>query len=81
MSGGLVVRGLTVRYGGRTVVDGVDLDVVDGRVLGLVGESGSGKSTIARAVLGLAPCTPAPSRPAARRSAGSPPGTGPAGCR
>jgi peptide/nickel transport system ATP-binding protein len=33
----------------------VDLEVADGRVLGLVGESGSGKSTIARAVLGLAP--------------------------
>ncbi|GAA4445573.1 ABC transporter ATP-binding protein [Phytohabitans houttuyneae] len=54
-SGALIVRGLTVRYGGRTVVDNVDLDVTDGRVLGLVGESGSGKSTIARAVLGLAP--------------------------
>jgi peptide/nickel transport system ATP-binding protein len=51
----LAVHGLTVRYGGRTVVDNVDLEVADGRVLGLVSESGSGKSTIARAVLGLAP--------------------------
>jgi peptide/nickel transport system ATP-binding protein len=55
MSEGLAVRGLTVRYGRQTVVRDVDLDVVAGRVLGLVGESGSGKSTIARAVLGLAP--------------------------
>ncbi|WP_432825599.1 ABC transporter ATP-binding protein [Dactylosporangium sp. CA-092794] len=55
MSGDLAVRGLTVRYSGRTVVDKVNLDVAEGRVLGLVGESGSGKSTIARAVLGLAP--------------------------
>src|SRR5690606_33771847 len=59
MNGGLSVRGLAVRYRGpggwRTVVDGVDLDVPEGRVLGLVGESGSGKSTVARAILGLAP--------------------------
>jgi peptide/nickel transport system ATP-binding protein len=55
MTGGLAVHGLTVRYSGRTVVDNVDLAVTEGRVLGLVGESGSGKSTIARAVLGLAP--------------------------
>jgi peptide/nickel transport system ATP-binding protein len=55
MSAGLTVRGLTVRYGGRAVVSNVDLEVAEGRVLGLVGESGSGKSTIARAVLGLAP--------------------------
>jgi peptide/nickel transport system ATP-binding protein len=59
VNGGLSVRGLAVRYRGpggwRTVVDGVDLDVPEGRVLGLVGESGSGKSTVARAILGLAP--------------------------
>jgi peptide/nickel transport system ATP-binding protein len=56
---GLRIDGLTVRYGtGRaalTAVDGIDLDVAQGSVLGLVGESGSGKSSVARAVLGLAP--------------------------
>lgn len=60
MSGGLSVTGLSVRYRGpsggwRTVVDDVSLEVPEGTVLGLVGESGSGKSTVARAILGLAP--------------------------
>jgi len=36
-------------------VDGVDLVVPRGKVVGLVGESGSGKSTLARAVVGLHP--------------------------
>jgi peptide/nickel transport system ATP-binding protein len=53
--------GVTVRYGSRrdgiTVVDGVDLTVPHGAVVGLVGESGSGKSTLARAAVGLLPLT------------------------
>ena len=51
----LSVRGLTVRIGAATPVDGVDLDVEPGEVLGLVGESGSGKSLTLRALLGLLP--------------------------
>ncbi|WOF21984.1 ABC transporter ATP-binding protein [Microbacterium betulae] len=55
----LTVSDLVVEYrrGGRPAraVDGVGLEIGQGRILALVGESGSGKSTIGRAVIGLAP--------------------------
>jgi len=38
-------------------VDGIDLTLHRGEVLGVVGESGSGKTTLGRALLGLAPTT------------------------
>jgi len=54
---------LRVVYPGRlrqpdfTAVDGVNLVIRPGEVLGLVGESGSGKTTIGRAIAGLTPIT------------------------
>jgi peptide/nickel transport system permease protein len=55
----LVLEDLRVSYprpdGDRTVVDGVNLAVRRGEVLGLVGESGSGKSQTAFSLLGLLP--------------------------
>ncbi|WP_433432596.1 ABC transporter ATP-binding protein [Nonomuraea sp. CA-141351] len=53
----LTVDELHVRYGRRTVVDGISLNLSPGETLGLVGESGSGKSTIGNAILGLVRAT------------------------
>jgi peptide/nickel transport system ATP-binding protein len=47
----LELRGLTVDYGRARAVDGVDLTIHEGEILGLAGESGCGKSTIANAVM------------------------------
>ncbi len=44
----LQARGLVKRYGRLTAVDGVDVTVYPGEMLGIVGESGSGKSTVLR---------------------------------
>ena len=49
----LEIRNLRVNFGGFTAVDGVDLDVAEGELLGIVGESGSGKSVSMMALMGL----------------------------
>ncbi|MDG4667624.1 dipeptide/oligopeptide/nickel ABC transporter ATP-binding protein [Mycobacterium sp. 236(2023)] len=51
----LSISALSVGYGDDTILDGVNLDVAQGEVVGLIGETGSGKSTLCRAVLGFAP--------------------------
>ena len=47
------VRGLTNRFGGQTVHDGLDLDMARGEILGVVGGSGTGKSVLMRSIIGL----------------------------
>ena len=47
------VRGLTKRYGPRTVVDHVDLRLGRGRICGFLGPNGSGKTTTIRMLCGL----------------------------
>ncbi|CQR61492.1 ABC transporter ATP-binding protein [Streptomyces leeuwenhoekii] len=51
----LSLRGATVRFGGRAVLDAVDLDVAEHEIVCVLGPSGSGKSTLLRAVAGLQP--------------------------
>ena len=48
-------RGLRKAYGGNVAVDGIDLRVEAGRILGLIGPNGAGKTTALNAVLGLIP--------------------------
>ena len=47
------VRGLKVGFGDHLVMDGLDLDLYRGEVLGFVGASGAGKSVLTRTILGL----------------------------
>jgi ATP-binding cassette subfamily F protein 3 len=48
----LVIRDLTIRIGGRALLDCADLTVEPGRRIGLVGRNGAGKSTLLRAIAG-----------------------------
>jgi ATP-binding cassette subfamily F protein 3 len=52
----LTITGLSVRMGGRTLLDGADLALAAGQRVGLVGRNGAGKSTLLRIIAGeLAP--------------------------
>src|SRR5215467_4579905 len=48
-------RGLRKAYGTTAALDGVDLRVEEGRILGLIGPNGAGKTTALNAILGLTP--------------------------
>ena len=47
------VRGLRKSYRARVVVDGLDLDVPAGQIVGLIGANGAGKTTTVECVQGL----------------------------
>jgi lipopolysaccharide export system ATP-binding protein len=51
----LDVKGLVKSYSGRRVVDGVDLHVNQGEIVGLLGPNGAGKTTTFRMVMGMIP--------------------------
>jgi ABC-2 type transport system ATP-binding protein len=48
-------RGLRKTFGITTALDGIDLRVEEGRILGLIGPNGAGKTTALNAILGLTP--------------------------
>ncbi|HEY4166743.1 MAG TPA: ABC transporter ATP-binding protein [Reyranella sp.] len=54
----LEATGLSVHYGGNGAVDGVDLAVPTGKMVGMVGANGAGKSTLINALAGWSRGTP-----------------------
>src|SRR2546428_10515912 len=48
-------RGLRKVFGSTIALDGVDLHVEEGRILGLIGPNGAGKTTALNAIVGLTP--------------------------
>ena len=48
-------RGLRKSFGSTVALDGLDLRVEEGRILGLIGPNGAGKTTALNAILGLTP--------------------------
>jgi lipopolysaccharide export system ATP-binding protein len=53
----IVTEGLVKIYGSRAVVDGIDLQMTGGEVVGLLGPNGAGKTTTFYMVVGLVPAT------------------------
>jgi ABC-type branched-subunit amino acid transport system ATPase component len=51
----LHARGIQVRFGGLAAVDGVDLTVAPGEIVGIIGPNGAGKTTLLDAVCGYTP--------------------------
>ena len=49
----ITVRGLTMGFGGRTIMENLDFDVRAGEVFVILGGSGSGKSTLLKHLIGL----------------------------
>lgn len=49
----LELKNITKKFGKRTILDNVDLEVEDGKILCIVGQSGGGKTTLLRCISGL----------------------------
>lgn len=77
---GLVVRGVSKRFGVTQALDRIDLDVRPGEVVALLGENGAGKSTLSNIVAGTFPSDTGhmawQGRPYEPRSPGTPSTTG-----
>ena len=50
MSATLEIRAVTRRFGKNTAVNGVDIVIPEGQMVGIIGRSGAGKSTLLRMI-------------------------------
>ena len=51
----LEIKDVSISYGDRLTVEGVNLQLEEGQICSIVGESGSGKTTVIRATMGNLP--------------------------
>lgn len=49
----LSIKNLTMNYGGKQILNGVNLEVAKGQIIGYIGPNGAGKSTTVKIMLGL----------------------------
>lgn len=49
----LRIEGLSVAFGGKSVLNGLDLEIASGQTAAVIGESGAGKTTLGLAIMGL----------------------------
>ncbi len=69
----LSLRGIRKHFGGVVAVDGVDLEVWPGQIVGLIGPNGSGKTTLFNLASGVYPLDAGSVRFEGRELAGQPP--------
>ena len=55
MSAVISIRGLTKRYGSKTVVDRLDLEVPQGAIYAFLGDNGAGKTSTIKVLVGMHP--------------------------
>ena len=59
----LSIQSLTIRFGGLTAVDGVDIDVMPGQIYSIIGPNGAGKTTVFNAHYGHLQADSGPNSP------------------
>ena len=53
MSPAIVIKDLVTHYGGRLILDNINLTIENGETVAILGQSGCGKTTLLRHIMGL----------------------------